>query len=167
MTAASSQGRTEELFRRLGNDRIAVTAQSSHSGGSPMSQRECAGFNCPPLVIPASEPINISPVTVSRAGPFDSANNFLSLKHPGVTGVSAHSVSHTVSGRSCCSLLAYSRPADKLLSLTLGQFGVFQPANAASAESAPPAWFGPPLLPSVARGVFHVASCAGVCRFSP
>jgi hypothetical protein len=30
-----------------------------------------------------------------------------------------------------------------------------QPANAASAGSAPPAWFGPPLLPSVARGVFH------------
>jgi hypothetical protein len=33
--------------------------------------------------------------------------------------------------------------------------GVAQPVNAASADSAPPAWFGPPLLPSVARGVFQ------------
>jgi hypothetical protein len=32
---------------------------------------------------------------------------------------------------------------------------VGQPAKAASAGSAPPAWFGPPLLPSVARGVFR------------
>ena len=34
-----------------------------------MSQRECAGFNWPPLSIPAKEPISISPETVSRAGP--------------------------------------------------------------------------------------------------
>jgi len=33
-----------------------------------MSQRECAGFNWPPLSIPAEEPVSISPVTVSRAG---------------------------------------------------------------------------------------------------
>jgi hypothetical protein len=33
-----------------------------------MSQRECAGFNWPPLSIPAEEPISISPVAVSRAG---------------------------------------------------------------------------------------------------
>jgi hypothetical protein len=32
---------------------------------------------------------------------------------------------------------------------------VGQPAKAASAGSAPPAWFGPPFAPSVARGVFH------------
>jgi hypothetical protein len=34
-----------------------------------MSQRECAGFNWPPLFIPAEEPVSISPVTVSRAAP--------------------------------------------------------------------------------------------------
>ena len=34
-----------------------------------MSQRECAGFNWPPLSIPAQEPVSISPETVSRAGP--------------------------------------------------------------------------------------------------
>lgn len=33
-----------------------------------MSQRECAGFNWPPLVIPASEPVNITPEAVNRAG---------------------------------------------------------------------------------------------------
>ena len=36
--------------------------------------------------------------------------------------------------------------------------GVGHPAIAASADNAPPAWFGPPLLPSVARGVFQVAN---------
>lgn len=36
-----------------------------------MSQRERAGFNWPPPSIPAEEPVSISPVTVSRAGPFD------------------------------------------------------------------------------------------------
>ena len=49
-------------------DGIAITAQSSHSGGSPMSQRECAGFNWPPAVIPAEEPVSSSPEAVSRAG---------------------------------------------------------------------------------------------------
>jgi hypothetical protein len=34
-----------------------------------MSQRECAGFNWPPLSICASEPISISPEAVKRAGP--------------------------------------------------------------------------------------------------
>lgn len=33
-----------------------------------MSQRECAEFNWPPLVIPASEPVGVSPEAVNRAG---------------------------------------------------------------------------------------------------
>ncbi|MNN78808.1 hypothetical protein D3C81_1953970 [compost metagenome] len=32
-----------------------------------MSQRECAGFNWPPLAIPAEEPISVSPEAVNRA----------------------------------------------------------------------------------------------------
>ena len=36
--------------------------------------------------------------------------------------------------------------------------GVDRLVNAASADSAPPAWFGPPFDPSVARGVFHPTS---------
>ncbi|MCY1523342.1 hypothetical protein D9M68_582370 [compost metagenome] len=33
-----------------------------------MSQRECAGFNWPPLSIPAQEPVSSSPEAVNRAG---------------------------------------------------------------------------------------------------
>ena len=50
------------------NDCVTIAAQSSHPIGSPMSQRECAGFNWPPLSIPAEEPVSISPLAVSRAG---------------------------------------------------------------------------------------------------
>ncbi|MNJ48227.1 hypothetical protein D3C77_434160 [compost metagenome] len=32
-----------------------------------MSQRECAGFNWPPLSIPAEEPVSVSPEAVNRA----------------------------------------------------------------------------------------------------
>jgi hypothetical protein len=35
-----------------------------------MSQRECAGFNWPPLSISAVEPVSISPEAISRAGAF-------------------------------------------------------------------------------------------------
>ena len=61
--------RFDEDLRGGRNDCIAVTAQSSHSGGSPMSQRLCAGFNWPPLSIPAEQPISSSPHAVNRAGP--------------------------------------------------------------------------------------------------
>jgi hypothetical protein len=49
-------------------DGIAVGAQAHHSGGSPINQRECAGFNWPELSIPAQEPVSSSPEAVSRAG---------------------------------------------------------------------------------------------------
>ncbi len=38
-----------------------------------MSQRECAGFNWPPLAVPAEEPVSISPEAVRRAGPINAA----------------------------------------------------------------------------------------------
>jgi hypothetical protein len=34
-----------------------------------MSQRECAGFNWPPLSIAAEEPVSSVPEAVNRAGP--------------------------------------------------------------------------------------------------
>lgn len=34
-----------ERLRLWGTEGIAIAAQASHSVGSPMSQRECAGFN--------------------------------------------------------------------------------------------------------------------------
>jgi hypothetical protein len=42
---------------------------TSHCRGNPMSQRLCAGFNCPPLSIPAEDPVSSCPVAVNRAGP--------------------------------------------------------------------------------------------------
>src|SRR6056297_4156037 len=63
---------SDEFRGYLRDDGIAVTPQSSHSGGYPMSQRECAGLNWPPLGIAASEPISILPEDVKRAGPFAS-----------------------------------------------------------------------------------------------
>ena len=69
VVSAFAEERFDEGRRLRGNDSIAVTAQSSHAGGRPMSQRECAGFNWPPLSIPAEEPVSISPDAVSRAGP--------------------------------------------------------------------------------------------------
>lgn len=58
-----------EFLRLLSVDCVSVGAQASHSGGSPISQRECAGSNWPPLGIPAAEPISITPEAVNRAGP--------------------------------------------------------------------------------------------------
>lgn len=60
--------RRVELRERFGIDCIAVTAQSSHTGGSLMSQRECAGSNRPPLSIPAEEPVSIVPSEHRRIG---------------------------------------------------------------------------------------------------
>lgn len=64
----------DEDFRGFRVDRVAIGAQSSHSRGSPMSQRECAGFNWPPPSIPASQPVSITPEAVSRAGPSEVAH---------------------------------------------------------------------------------------------
>jgi hypothetical protein len=57
-----------ELGGNRRDNRVTVGAQSSHAIGNPMSQRECAGFNWPPLSIPAQEPVSISPEAVKRAG---------------------------------------------------------------------------------------------------
>lgn len=58
-----------ERFRLRGADSVTIAAQASHSGGNPMSQRECAGFNRPPLSIPAEQPVSSAPETVIRHGP--------------------------------------------------------------------------------------------------
>jgi hypothetical protein len=44
-----------------------------------MSQRECAGFNWPPLVVCASDPVSISPEAVNRAGPESITKSFRSF----------------------------------------------------------------------------------------
>lgn len=42
-----------------------------------MSQRECAGFNWPPLSIPAEDPVSICPETVNRAGPLQFSGSLI------------------------------------------------------------------------------------------
>ena len=79
-----------------------------------MSQRECSGFNWPPLSIPAQEPVSRSPEAVSRAGPFE---NF--------TACSSDAV---------CFRPSAVRPVASILSVLtdrppLGVFGVGQPAK--------------------------------------
>src|SRR5262249_13069917 len=51
----------DPFVRDLGDDRVSVGAQSSHAAGSPISQRECAGFNWPPFSILAGDPIRARP----------------------------------------------------------------------------------------------------------
>ena len=46
-----------ELNGNLRDDRVTVGAQSSHAAGYPMSQRECAGFNWPPLAVSAANQV--------------------------------------------------------------------------------------------------------------
>jgi len=101
-----------------------------------MRQRECAGFNWPPFSIPAEEPVSISPETVSRAevARFACRGNWSNRSEPSALGLMSTPLSFQ-------SLVVV----------------VTHPANAASAGSAPPAWFGPPCDPSVALGVFHPA----------
>jgi len=47
-----------ELRRDFGVDSVAITAQPSQAGGSLINQRECAGFNRPPALIAAEEPVS-------------------------------------------------------------------------------------------------------------
>lgn len=64
----SEVGGFDEGLRGLRVNGVAITPQASHSGGSPMSQRERLGFNWPPFGIAAEEPVSSAPETVNRAG---------------------------------------------------------------------------------------------------
>ena len=67
--AISAQPHDAGFRRFAGIDRCARIAASHQLFGSPINQRECAGFNWPEFSIPAVEPVSISPVAVNRAGP--------------------------------------------------------------------------------------------------
>jgi hypothetical protein len=62
--------RFEEGFDEGRRDRrdegITIAAQSSHAVGSPMSQRECAGFNWPILPVATGDPVGFSPESVNQ-----------------------------------------------------------------------------------------------------
>lgn len=57
----------DEFRRGFRDNRIAVAAQASHSGGYPMSQRECAGFNRPGFSVGAEDPFGPGPESADRA----------------------------------------------------------------------------------------------------
>jgi hypothetical protein len=48
-------------------DGVSKGAQSSHAGGSPISQRACAGFNWAVLSVEAGDPFGVVPEPTSRA----------------------------------------------------------------------------------------------------
>ena len=52
----------------LGDDGVAIGAQSSHAGGNPISQRENAGFNAPRFAVEAGEPDGTRPRVCSESG---------------------------------------------------------------------------------------------------
>jgi hypothetical protein len=64
---SASQETLDELRRDLRDNRISIGAQASHSGGNPMSQRECAGFNGPLPAVPAQAPIDPGPKSINCA----------------------------------------------------------------------------------------------------
>ena len=156
-----------------------------------MSQRECAGFNWPPLSIPAVEPVSSSPEAVNRTGPssvthparFACLGNWSNRSDPSDLGAMSAPLSfqslvvvvtQPAIVATCGSATATFRPSgvwpvalrpSKLCDPPeLPTVGVGHPAKAASAGNAPPAWFGPPFDPSVARGVFHAVSSAKSIR---
>jgi hypothetical protein len=51
----------DEFRRELRDDCVTVTAQTSHSTGYPMSQRECAGFSWPIFSVATGEPFDGGP----------------------------------------------------------------------------------------------------------
>ncbi|AOT41168.1 hypothetical protein AN928_32985 [Pseudomonas aeruginosa] len=116
-----------------------------------MSQRECAGFNWPPLAIPAEEPVSICPQAVNRAG----------------AAIAAKSC------RRCCTFEPSLRVIDKADSgLPVRSFwhdGVGHPLSTA-------AWFSVMfgvvnpceglLFESQAVGLGHPANCARSFRFA-
>jgi hypothetical protein len=84
-----------------------------------MSQRECAGFNWPPLSIAAAEPISVSPKAVSRTGigsvHIETVCRLLSVLPAGLfpfcAGVPAIGVGQPVIDATCGSATATFRPS--------------------------------------------------------
>jgi hypothetical protein len=120
----------------------ALIAHSSQADGNPINHRLWAGFNWPPLSIPAEEPVSSSPEAVSRAGPANAAtrgsmSSLLRSVPSGLTPVVA------MPG------VSFQSRAEQ----------VGHPANFASWSKLAVCF-----LPSVARGVFHAAICATILR---
>src|SRR5574343_233747 len=64
----------DKFSRYLRHDRVSVGAQSSHSTGNPMSQREKAGLSWPGFSVDTGEPFTIGPRITDCASLFKSAH---------------------------------------------------------------------------------------------
>lgn len=53
----------DKCLRLRSDDGVSVGAQSSQSLGSPINQRECAGFNRPDFSVAARNPFGVAPET--------------------------------------------------------------------------------------------------------
>ena len=121
-----------------------------------MSQRECAGFNWPPLAICACEPVSSAPEAVSRAGPGDHALacicksvKLTPIVEPRAMDLRLRSKNASGSPFACCAV-GVAHPASatvlRLLSLFpaallpfcagVPAIGVGQPANVATCGNA-------------------------------
>lgn len=131
-----------------------------------MSQRECSGFNWPPLSIAAEEPVSISPEAVSRTGVW-----YFDITCSDVIAVRFEPVP---SRRPIRCFIARCASGDLLSSFATG---VGHPARVACPGTTSSRLFpslrtidferSPVSFQSRARGVAHPDSAAVVCRFSP
>lgn len=102
-----------------------------------MSQRECAGFNWPPLAVAAGEPVGVRPMTR-----FACLGNWSNRSDPSALGL-------------------MSAPESFQSRVVV----VTQPASLACCASEDPVMLGvssPPRVPSEADAVVHAASCATI-----
>jgi hypothetical protein len=82
----------DEFRGKRRDDGIAVTAQSSHAGGYPMSQREKAGFSAPLFVVAAGD--EFVSVPEHKATTFLLASVFPAGLYSSVPGFPAIGVGH-------------------------------------------------------------------------
>lgn len=134
---------SDKLGCYLRDDGIAVAAQSSHPGGNPMSQRECAGFNAPRFSVPAGDEVEVVPRTRDAClGSWSSRNRMVpsgfipSVAWPGESFQSRDDgVTHpAILATSCRSAPPAPRSFRLLFGPPVGVFGVGHPASPAMAS---------------------------------
>ncbi len=160
----------DERRGSLRDDRVAVGAQSSQTGGSAINQRECAGFNWPEPAVPASNPVSISPDAVSRTGSMASARSRMATSpaelpaalRPSRAGERLVGVRHpagvpvSLPGNPTCAAIASIAAVHR-------SWGPPRRSTSASAPASERTF----LEASEAVGVGHAASIAKSFRFEP
>jgi hypothetical protein len=146
------------------NDRIAVPAQTSHTRGYPMSQRECAGFNWPCFAVDTREPLRVRPEMSARcARRLHESVGW--LYRPGCPGEMAVGVGQCAC--SCKSAPPARRACRRLFAPPVGVFGVAHPVNLEALVNVSGVPRCAPVdSESSARGVGQLAACAWIRRLA-